>query len=293
VVLASFLDQNFTSILNGFALGMLLFVLAVGLSLIFGLLDVLNLAHGSLYLLGGYFGVELVGELTPGPVPFIPAAFLVAAIGLVLGVVLYGLLLPIRNRGHLDQALLTIGLSFIVGDLITIIWGTDFHTLTPPKFLLNTVVIWGHFYPVYRLVVMGVGVVLALLVYLLFERTQLGAVVRAAAEDREMVSALGVNVRLMMVSVLALGAALATFAGVVGGPIENVNPGVDETVLILALIVVVIGGLGSIVGAFVGSIVVGEVQSLGVALIPDVAPFAVFGVMALVLVFRPTGLFGR
>jgi branched-chain amino acid transport system permease protein len=293
VIAASFLSDHLVSILNGFTLGMLLFILAVGLSLIFGLLDVLNLAHGALYLVGGYIGIELVGELHPGPIPFIPAAFVVALIGLGLGAVLYGLLLPLRRRGHLDQALLTIGLSFVIADLLTIVWGTDFHTIRPPAFMAGTVVILGHYYPVYRLVVMGVGVLLAVLVYLLFEYTQLGAVARATAEDREMLGALGVNVRAVMLSVLALGTALATFAGVVGAPIENVNPGVDETVLILALIVIVIGGLGSIAGAFVGAVIVGEVQSLGVALIPEIASFAVFGVMALVLVFRPTGLFGR
>ncbi len=286
-----FLDDNFTSIVNGVALGMLLFVLAVGLSLIFGLLDVLNLAHGSIYLLGSYVGYQLVER---EGVAFIPAALLVGAFGLVLGAMLHGFLRPIRGRGHLDQVLLTLGLFFIVADLVTIVWGSDFYgTITPPRFLDRSVDMFGHFYPLYRLAVIVVGVVLAVALYALFERTQLGAVLRAAVEDRAMVAALGINVGRVMLAVLLLGAALATFAGVIGAPILTIAPGVGGEVLILALIVVVVGGLGSIPGAFVGALIIGETQSLGVALFPQTAPFALFGAMALILVLRPAGLFGR
>lgn len=292
---ANFFDQNFSSILNGVALGMLIFILAIGLSLIFGLLDVLNLAHGSLYLLGTYFGYQLV-EL--GHLGFIPAAVLAIPFGMVLGLVLSGFLRPIRGRGHLDQVLLTLGLFFIVEDLVTIIWGRDFHTITPPGFLLESKVIFGHFYPSYRLAVIVVGLVIAVVSYLVFERTQLGAILRAAVADREMVAALGHNVNLVMLSVLLAGTALATFAGVIGGPIEQVTPGIGNDVLLLALIVVVVGGLGSIAGAFVASLVIGEVQSLGISLgqqhgFPQAAPFALFGAMALILIVRPAGLFGR
>jgi branched-chain amino acid transport system permease protein len=290
LIAASFFDTHFVSILNGVALGMLLFVLAVGLSLIFGLLDVLNLAHGSLYLLGTYVGYQLT--VREG-IPFIAAAVLSVVFGGALGVVLSGLLRPIRARGHLDQALLTLGLVFVVGDLVTIIWGTQYFFIAPPGFLLRSVSILGHYYPLYRLGVMVVGLVLFAFVYLLFERTQLGAILRAAVEDRTMVGGLGVNVQRVMLTVLALGAGLATFAGVIGGPILSVTPGVGDEVLILALIVIVIGGLGSILGAFVGAIVIGEVQTLGVALIPQIASFALFGAMAIVLVVRPSGLFAR
>jgi branched-chain amino acid transport system permease protein len=289
-MLVDFFNDNFTSILNGFAVGMLLFVLAAGLSLIFGLLDVLNLAHGALYLLGTYVGYQLV--VREGA-DFFAAAGIALAFGLLLGVVLNGFLWPIRRRGHLDQVLLTLGLFFIVADLVTIIWSTEFYSLPPPGFLDRSVSIFGDQYPLYRLAVMGLGVILAALIYIVFERTQLGAILRAAVEDRAMVDALGVNIGLVMLTVLALGSALATFAGVIGGPIFNVDPGVGSYVLILALIVVVIGGLGSISGAFVGAIIIGEAQSLGGALIPDVASFAIFGAMALVLVVRPTGIFGR
>jgi branched-chain amino acid transport system permease protein len=292
---ANFFDQNFSSILNGVALGMLIFVLAVGLSLIFGLLDVLNLAHGSLYLLGTYLGYQLVEKQG---LPFIAAALISIVFGLALGLVLHLFLLPIRGRGHLDQVLLTLGLFFVVQDVVTIVWDRDFHSITPPKFLQSSSVLFGHYYPSYRLAVIVVGVVIALAAYLVFERTQLGAILRAAVEDRAMVAALGHNVNVVMLSVLLAGAALATFAGVIGGPILQVIPSVGNEVLLLALIVVVVGGLGSIPGAFVASLIIGEVQSLGVSLgqqhgFPQAAPFALFGAMALILIVRPEGLFGR
>ncbi|HEY7208572.1 MAG TPA: branched-chain amino acid ABC transporter permease [Gaiellaceae bacterium] len=291
----NFFDQNFSSILNGVALGMLIFVLAIGLSLIFGMLDVINLAHGSLYLLGTYLGYELVEHQG---VPFIPAAGIAIVFGVALGFVLAAALRPIRDRGHLDQVLLTLGLFFIAADLVTIIWGRDFHTITPPGFLLQSKVIFGHFYPAYRLAVIVVGLVIAIITYVVFERTQLGAILRAAVEDRAMVAALGHNVRLVTLAVVLAGSALATFAGVVGGPIEQVTPGVGDDVLLLALIVVVVGGLGSIAGAFVASLIIGQVQSLGVSLgeqhgLPQAAPFALFGTMAVILIVRPRGLFGK
>jgi branched-subunit amino acid ABC-type transport system permease component len=290
VIASSFFDQHFTSILNGLALGMLIFVLAVGLSLIFGLLDVLNLAHGAVYLLGSYLGLQLVER---EGVPFVPAALIAVVFGVALGLILNAFLYPIRGRGHLDQVLLTLGLFFVATDIITILWGVDSFTIETPAFLERSVDVLGHVYPLYRLGVMGIGVVLFAILYAIFERTQLGAILRAAVEDPAMVGALGVNVRRVRLLVLVAGCALATFAGVVGAPILTVSVGVANEVLLYALIVVVIGGLGSILGAFVGSIILGEVQSLGVDLIPDIAPFAVFAVMALVLVLRPEGLFGR
>jgi branched-chain amino acid transport system permease protein len=292
---ANFFDQNFSTILNGIALGMLIFVLAIGLSLIFGMLDVLNLAHGSLYLLGTYLGYQLVEN---EGLPFIAAAGISIVFGVALGLVLAAALLPIRDRGHLDQVLLTLGLFFIAADLVTILWGREFHTITPPHFLLESKVIFGHYYPSYRLAVIVVGLVIAVGTYLVFERTQLGAILRAAVEDRAMVAALGHNVKLITLSVLLAGSALATFAGVIGGPIEQVTPGVGDDVLLLALIVVVVGGLGSISGAFVASLIIGQAQSLGVALgqqhgLPQAAPFALFAAMALILIARPRGLFGK
>ncbi|MCP9485733.1 MAG: branched-chain amino acid ABC transporter permease [Gaiellaceae bacterium MAG52_C11] len=287
--LPGFLNENLVSILNGLAVGMLLFTMAVGLSLIFGLMDVLNLAHGAIFLLGGYVAYQVI--VKEGQSWLVGVAVAVA-FGAVAGLALGGILRPIRHRGHLDQALLTFGLAFVLADLATIFWGSDFQSIPSPVFLQRSVEVLGQFYPAYRLAVMGVGFALAVVVYLVVERTQVGAVLRAAVEDRAMVSALGINVGRVMLAVLALGTALAAFGGVIGAPILSLSPGVDAEVLILALIVIVIGGLGSIPGAFVGAIVIGQVQSLGIALVPQAAPFALFGAMVIVLAVRPEGLFG-
>jgi branched-chain amino acid transport system permease protein len=287
--IAGFFDANAISILNGFARGVLLFTLAVGLNLIFGLMDVLNLAHGALFLIGAYVGFSLA----PSGGSFLLAVLVAIAVGLLAGVVLAAAVRPIRGRGHLDQALLTLGIAFMLSDLVSIIWGEDFRSLPPPDFLAgSTALFGGSFYPTYRLALIAIGIVIAVGVYLLFERTMLGAQVRAAVADRTMVSALGINVNRVLLAVAAIGVALATFGGIIGAPVLGVRPGLDWDVLILALIVVVVGGLGSIKGAFVGAILIGEVQSLGVTLVPNIAAFLLFGAMAVVLLVRPEGLFG-
>ena len=193
--------------------------------------------------------------------------------------------------------LLTLGLFFITSDLVTIIWGRDFHTITPPGFLIESKVIFGHYYPAYRLAVIVVGLVIAIVTYVVFERTQLGAIAGRGRGPRDG-GGIGYNIRIITLSVLLAGSALATFAGVIGGPIQQVTPGVGDEVLLLALIVVVVGGLGSIAGAFVASLIIGQAQSLGVALgqqhgFPQAAPFLLFGTMAIILIVRPQGLFGR
>ena len=283
------LDANAVSLLNGLAIGLLLFTMAVGLSLIFGLMDVLNLAHGAIFALGSYLTWQLVREGQS----FLAALVVAVGVGLVLGVGLAAAVRPIARRGHLDQALLTLGMAFVLSDIVSAIWGNDFRSVRPPEFLRGSMQVFGDPYPTYRVAVIAVGLVLAALVYLLFERTQLGAIVKAAVADRAMVSALGINVPAVLVLVTALGTALAAFGGVIGAPILNVRPGLDTEVLILALIVVVVGGLGSIKGAFLGALLIGQVRALGVALVPELASFVLFGAMALVLLFRPEGLFGE
>jgi branched-chain amino acid transport system permease protein len=282
------LDANLISLLNGLQIGILLFTLASGLSLIFGLMDVFNLAHGAIFLVGAYIGYQFAadGELVPASI------FAAVAIGALLGSGLFLALKPIERRGHLDQALLTFGIAFILQDTVSWIWGNDYLRVSSPDILSGTSEVLGQPYPTYRVALIVTGLVIALLLYLLIERTQVGAVIRAAVVDRDMVSALGVNVSVVFVSIFALGSALAAFGGVVGGPILGVRPGLDIEVLVLALIVVVIGGLGSLKGAFIGSILIGETQALGVALYPQVAAFVLFGVMAAVLLVRPAGLFG-
>ena len=287
-LLVEWFSANSISILNGVARGMLLFLMAAGLSLIFGLGDVLNLAHGGMFLIGSYVGWQFLS--TGGP--FAVAVVAAIAMGALLGVGLTATVRPIEGRGHLDQALVTLGASFVIAGTLSMIFGDDYKSVRPPAALQGGFSFFGQTYPIYRASVIAVGLVVAALLYLLVERTRFGAIVRAAVADRDMVSAMGVNVRAVLIGVFILGSALATVAGLLGAPILSVRPGVDEDVLLLALIVVVIGGLGSLKGAFVGAVVIGQVQSLGIALFPQFAAFALFGSMALVLLLRPTGLFG-
>jgi branched-chain amino acid transport system permease protein len=199
---------------------------------------------------------------------------------------------PLRKRSHLDQALLTLGVAFVVAELLIIAFGDDPLSVAAPPALDGSVSILGATYPTYRLVLIGVGAVLALAVYLVVERTRVGALVRATVADREMVAALGVDNRMVQATVFAVGSLLAATAGVLGGPIYGARPGLDATVLILALVVVVIGGLGSVRGALVGALIIGQVDTLGRLLLPDFASFILFAALALVLVLRPHGLFG-
>ncbi|MGY1704641.1 branched-chain amino acid ABC transporter permease [Geodermatophilus sp. SYSU D00697] len=282
-------DANLVSILNGFAIGALLFVLAVGLSIVFGMMDVLNLAHGAFFLIGSYLSVSfLAGDSWGG---FLAALGVAAVIGLLAGGALSGMTEPLARRPILDQALLTLGISLVVAEVLSIVYGNDVRSVSPPPGLDGSVDVAGSAYPAYRLLVIGVGLVLALVVWLVVERTSVGALVRASVADREMVSAMGIDNRKVKVAVLGIGSMLATVAGVLAAPVYGARPGLDETILLLALVVVVIGGLGSIRGALIGALVIGQVESLGRALLPDLASFILFGTLALVLIVRPRGLF--
>jgi branched-chain amino acid transport system permease protein len=276
------------SVLNGLAIGFLLFVVAVGLSLVFGMMDVLNLAHGALFLGGAYLGAAFSGSWGG----FAAALGIAAVGGLGAGALLSLMTAPLRRRSHLDQALLTLGVAFVVGELLIIAFGDDPLSVAAPPALDGSVTVLGAVYPAYRLVLIGVGAALAVLVHLVVERTRVGALVRATVADREMVAAIGVDNRLVTTAVFAVGSLLATTAGVLGGPIYGARPGLDATVLILALVVVVIGGLGSVRGALVGALVIGQVDTVGRLLLPELASFVLFAALALVLVLRPRGLFG-
>ena len=284
-------DANLVSILNGFAIGSLLFILAVGLSIVFGMMDVLNLAHGALYLVGAYLAWDLLSDgATWGG--FLAALGIAAVVGLLAGAALSGMTEPLARRPILDQALLTLGVSLIVAELLSIAYGNDALSVGAPPGLDRSVSVAGNSYPAYRLLVIAIGLVLAVAVWLIVEKTSVGALVRASVADREMVSAMGIDNRKVKVAVLGIGSMLATVAGVLGAPVYGARPGLDDTILILALVVVVIGGLGSVKGALVGALVIGQVESLGRALLPDLASFILFGTLALVLVLRPRGLFG-
>jgi len=281
-------DANLVSILNGLALGGLLFLIAVGLSLVFGTMDVLNLAHGAVSLAGAYIGVAVLNP-SAGFGDFVVALFMAASLGLVLGAGLAAMTRMVS--GHLRQALLTLGIALVAGDVLREIFGADVESVPAPVGLDGSIDILGKTYPVYRLVVIGVAAVIALVLYLLLDRTQLGALVRATVADRGMVEALGVRSDLVLASVFALGAALAAVGGLLAAPVLGAAPGLDDTILLLALVVVVVGGLGSVRGALLGALLVGQIQTLGVSLLPDYASFLLFGAMALVLLIRPRGLF--
>ncbi len=279
------------TILNGLALAALLFSLSVGFSLIFGTMRIVNLAHGSLFLIGAYIGVIVMQSGTA--TAFVLALGIAVVAGAVLGIGLWAMLRPLQQRGFFPQALLTIGVSFIVGHLLHTFASDAPIAVSPPDFLAGTVSILGTGFPVYRIALIAFGLVLAAAVYLIVERSRVGALLKASTSDPMMARALGINVRKITAGVFAFGSVLAVLGGTIGAPLMGAYVGLDHQVLLLALVVVVIGGLGSTAGAAIGSIAVGQIQTLGVALLPDLTPFLLFGSMMLVLLVRPQGLLGK
>ena len=287
----AWLDTHMVSLLNGLAIGFLLFILAVGLSLVFGMMDVLNLAHGVLFLSGAYLSWWIAGP-NPSWGGFAAALVAAGALGALAGAGLSLGTERLARRSHLDQALLTLGVALIAAGVLSVLFGDDALAVNPPPGLDGSVALLGHLYPVYRLSLIAIGLALAIAVHLTVERTSLGALVRATVADRDMVSAVGVDQRAVKAVVFGMGSVLAAVAGVLGAPIYGARPGLDVTVLILALVVVVLGGLGSVRGALVGALVIGQIETLGRSLLSDLASFVLFGALALVLVVRPHGLFG-
>lgn len=276
-------------VLNGLSFGALLFLLSSGLTLIFGLMRIVNISHGSYYLVGAYVAhtvVRTTGSFLAGA---LAGSLVVGAVGII---VQRGFLARFY-RATQAQVLLTMGFSFIFADLTLWVWSGDPQRIPAPAALSGTLTVGPVLFPVYRLFVIAVGAAVALFLWLLQERTRLGAVVRAAVDDQEMARGLGIHVDPVLTGMFAVGAALAGFGGVMGGPFLGVYPGVDSEVLPLAFAVVIIGGLGSLKGAIVGSILVGVLDNLGKALFPELSYFTLFVPMAIVLALRPTGLFGR
>jgi branched-chain amino acid transport system permease protein len=290
--------------LNGIQLGMLLFLLAAGLTLIFGIMDLVNLAHGSLYMIGAYFAATFAAVTGS----FVLGAILGLAATLVVGMALEVIAIRrLYGRDHLDHVLGTFGLLLFFNELVRLIWGPGGMSLPLPRQMLTAVqVLPGVYYPAYRLVIILATLAVALLLYVLVMRTRIGMLIRAGASNREMVGALGVNIKLLYTLVFGLGAALAGFAGLMQAPILTVQIGMGENILILAFVVIIIGGIGSIRGAFVAAMIVGLIDTIGRAFLPDlVRSFAstgpslgpalssmlIYMLMALVLVFRPEGLF--
>lgn len=277
-------------VLNGLAYGLLLFLLAAGLSLIFGMMDVINLSHGSFFMLGGFVGISALAATGSF---WLALAITVVAIVFLALVVERVLLRPLYSRSHLDQILLTFGLALVIDDAAEWIWGTRVRSLETPAAVSGPVEMLGTSIPGYRLFVVLVGLLVAGLLWYVLERTRLGSIIRAGVSDREMVSAIGFNISVIFAGVFVFGVALAAFAGFVGAPILGVYPGLDFTVLILALIIVVIGGLGSLTGVFFISLLIGLTQTLGQAYFPTAAAVIIYVIMALVLLIRPSGLFQR
>jgi len=292
--------------LNGLQLGLLLFLLAAGLTLVFGIMDLVNLAHGSLYMIGAYFAATftaLTGSFLAGALLALGATLLV---GMSVEVVA---LRRLYGRDHLDHVLGTFGLILFFNELVRLIWGPAGLTVPLPDWLNTAVpVMPGLLYPTYRIAIIAMSLLVALLLYLLVMRTRLGMLIRAGASNREMVGALGVNIQLLYTLVFGLGAALAGLAGLMQAPILTVAIGMGENILILAFVVIIIGGIGSIRGAFIASILVGLADTLGRGFLPElfklvVSPAAaaaaapalssmlIYLIMAAVLVLRPEGLF--
>ena len=279
-----------TLAVNSIALGGLLFLLSAGFSLIFGLMRIPNLMHGSFFMLGAYFGVSLLDKLQMN---FWLAALLSGLAVGALGVLVERFLLRRLNGQELPQVLLTLGLSFIVADICLMIWTGDPWQPATPAHLRGAVQVAGLFFPLFRLVIVLVAVVIAIALWVMVDWTRLGAMIRAGVDDPPIARVVGIKVSMLFTLVFALGAALAGFGGVVGAPYLSVYPGLDAEMLPLALIVVILGGTGSLLGALVGSFVIGFLYNFGQAMFPALAYVILFLPMLLVLVLRPQGLFGK
>jgi len=275
--------------LNSLALGGLLFLLAAGFSLIFGLMRIANLTHGAMFMLGAYLGVSILKVVPNLWVAALLGGLAVAAFGGLLE----KFILRRLSGNVLGQVLVTLGFAYIIADLCLVLWGGDPLPIPTPQFLQQPLRVAGFAFPAYRLAVVGIAILVGIVLFYVMERTRLGAMIRAGVDDMEMARAVGIPVSRLFTIVFCLGAGLAGAGGIIGGPIMSAYPGLDSDMLPLALIVVILGGVGSLVGAFVGSFITGFVYTFGVALLPQLAYVILFLPMIFVIAFRPRGLFGR
>ena len=274
---------------NGISYGALLFLLASGLTLIFGVMRIVNLAHGSYFLLGGYVALSVIWATGSWLLALPVAALAIALVGLVME---RGFLRPL-GFDPLRQVLLTIGFAFLFQQLALDIWGGDHLDITPPDVLKESVVVGGLYFPVYRIFMIGMAVAIGLLLWLALDKTRVGAIVRAAVDDAEMARGVGIDTSRVSMFIFALGAFLAALGGVIGGAFLGVYPGLDFVILPIAFAVVIIGGMGSLAGAAIGSLLVGLADNFGKALFPEISYFTLYAPMVLILALKPTGLFGR
>ena len=278
-----------TQLVNGLVYGMLLFMMSAGLSLIFGLMNVVNIAHGSFFMLGAFFAMTIM-KMTDS---FWVALALGWIPAVIIGVAMERIFIrKLYSRGHLDQVLLTFGFTFVFADAVRWVWGTEIRDIPVPEILSGVIEAGGVILPKYRLFLIVFGGLVALLLWLFLERSRVGAMVRAGVDDAFTAAGIGINVPALFATIFALGVGLAAVGGAVAGPILGVFPGMDIEILIPAFIVVVIGGMGSLRGAFVASIFVGIVDTFGKAYFPDFALFIIYLLMVVVLLTRPNGLFG-
>lgn len=283
---ALFIEQS----LNGLQLGVQLFLMAAGLTLVFGIMNMINLTHGSLFMIGAFLAAALLartGSFVLALLIAVPATALAAAL------LEAAVLRRFYHRGHLDQVLVTFGLIMVLNEIVRMIWGPVPVPMPLPQMLSGSVTLLpGVVYPSFRLAILGVGIVVAVALYIIVAHTRIGMWVRAGASNRDIASAMGVNVELIFSLVFAAGAALAGLAGIMAGPISAVQVGMGEPVLILALVVTVIGGIGSIKGAFIAAILIGVVDTFGRVLLPPaLGSMMIFMMMAAILAWRPRGLF--
>ncbi|MDC0500904.1 branched-chain amino acid ABC transporter permease [Burkholderiales bacterium] len=290
----------FIQAMNGIQYGLLLFLVASGLTLIFGIMGVINIAHGSFYMIGAYLAWSFMGWIGN----FWLGLFVGVVVAFVLGLVLEFLFIRfLYDKDHLQQVLVTYGLILIFSELRSVIWGDDVHSVAIPALLDGSIQLTENLaYPVYRIWLSSVCIVIAILMFLGIQHTRLGMMIRAGESDREMTKALGINIGLVYRFIFALGVSLAAFSGMISAPISSVFPGMGGQVLIVSFVVVVIGGLGSIKGAMVAALLVGLIDTFGkvttlhifgVNIFPEMSGMSIFALMALILMFRPQGIFGR
>ena len=285
------MDTNFWVIqaFNGLSYGALLFLLASGLSLIFGVMRIVNLAHGSFFLLGGYVALTVIWTTGSWLLALPVAALVVAVVGLLMERVF------LRPLGFdpLRQVLLSVGFAYLFQQAALDIWGGDNLDIVPPAMLKESIVVGGFYFPMYRIFMIGMALLMGLVLWFTMEKTRMGAMVRATVDDSEMARGVGIDTSRVSMFIFALGAFLAGLGGVIGGAFLGVYPGLDFAILPIAFAVVIIGGMGSLAGAAVGSLLVGLADNFGKALFPEIAYFTLYAPMVLILALKPTGLFGR
>jgi branched-chain amino acid transport system permease protein len=285
------MDHNtlFIQALNGLQYGLLLFLVASGLTMIFGIMGIINLAHGSFYMVGAYLAMAFAAQTGN----LLTAILLGMAVSAVIGVVLeWALIRRLYERDHLYQVLLTFGLIMVFEELRSLIFGDEVHSIPVPAMFADSIALTDTLsYPVFRLVISGVCLVVAGLLFYVINRTRLGMMIRAGAANREMVQALGIDIRLIYTLVFAVGLALAAFAGMIAAPVSTVYPGMGSQILIISFVAVVIGGIGSVLGTLLAALLIGMVDTFGKVLLPEIAGMTVYLLMAAVLLWRPRGLF--